>query len=259
MRQILLNLASNAIKFTAEGQVVIRARPSVDQPDHVCFEVADSGIGIAPSDQERLFEPFSQADASTTRKFGGTGLGLAIVRRLTELHGGSVTLRSEEHVGTTFEVTLPMPCMVQHPVVAALDSFAGLAALVVDDNAVSRLVVGHTLQSWGFVVDQAATPAEALDLFAGAEAAGSGYALALVDYQMPDLNGVELAHAFRRQSPGHSMTLILLSSAPDVSHHDAREAGFAAVMIKPVGNAQLLGRVMNAFAYQAGTETVGAR
>jgi signal transduction histidine kinase/CheY-like chemotaxis protein len=257
LRQILLNLASNAIKFTAEGQVVIRALPCPDRPDDVCFEVVDSGIGIAPADQEHLFEPFSQADTSTTRKFGGTGLGLAIVLRLTELHGGTITLHSEAEVGTTFKVSLPMPCATQHPAAAALGSLAGLAALVVDDNAVSRLVLTHALQNWGFIVDQAATPGEALDQFARAEASGSGYALALLDYLMPEMNGVELAQALGRLHPGHVTTLILVSSSPDVSHQTAADAGIATVMAKPIRNSELLGRILKAVVSQPDAEPVG--
>jgi len=257
LRQILLNLASNAIKFTASGQVVIRAMGCPDRPDDVCFEVADSGIGIAPADQERLFEPFSQADASTTRKFGGTGLGLAIVRRLTELQGGTVTLHSEPNVGTTFQVTVPLPCTTTHPAVAALDSLAGLAALVVDDNAVSRLVLTQTLQNWGFVVDQAATPAEAIDRFARADTSCCGYALALLDYVMPEMNGVELAAALRRLHPGRTTTLILVSSAPDVSHKAAAEAGIVTVLTKPVRNAELLGRILKTVISQPAVEPVG--
>ena len=256
LRQVLLNLASNAIKFTTDGQVIIRALPSAERPDEVCFEVADTGIGIPPADHDRLFEAFSQADASTTRKFGGTGLGLTIVRRLTELQGGTITLESQENIGTTFRVTVPLP-EVSHPAAEdALDSWDGLTALVVDDNAVSRLVLAHSLRNWGFVVDEAASPADGLDLFARARSSGPGYALALLDYLMPEMNGIELAQALGRQHPGSATTLVLISSAPDVSHAEAREAGIAAVIVRPLRNADLLGRIMSALVPQAQPEPV---
>jgi CheY-like chemotaxis protein len=135
---------------------------------------------------------------------------------------------------------------------------AGLHALVVDDNAVSRLVLVDTLQNWGFVVDQAATPGEALDLFATAEACGAGYAVALVDYQMPEMNGVQLARTLRCRHPRAATTLVLLSSARDVSPREARDAGFASVLTKPVRNADLLGRIMNPLVCQHNPEPVGA-
>jgi two-component system sensor histidine kinase/response regulator len=257
LRQILLNLAANAIKFTAEGHVVIRALSCPDRPDHVRFEVVDSGIGIAPADQDRLFDPFSQADASTTRKFGGTGLGLTIVLRLTELQGGTVTLQSEENVGTTFEVTVPLPMVSQPSAEAALDSLVGLTALVVDDNAVNRLVLTHALRSWGFVVDEAASPAEGIELFGTARSSSSGYALALLDYQMPGMNGIDLARTLRREHPDATTTMLLLSSASEVSRPDAQEAGIASIMVKPVRNADLLRRIMTASFYQQGAEPVG--
>jgi len=255
MRQVLLNLASNAVKFTAEGQVIIRAL-ACPEPDRVCFEVVDSGIGIASEDQDRLFEPFSQADASTTRKFGGTGLGLTIVRRLTELQGGTVTLESEENVGSTFRVTVPLPAVHQPATEVVLGSLRGLRVLVVDDNAVSRSVLGHALRNWGFVVDEAELPSQALGLFAAA--GPPGYAFALLDYQMPEMNGVELAEAMRRQQPASATIVLLLSSSPLVSRQAAREAGIASVMVKPVRSADILRCILNGLVHQPTAEPVGA-
>jgi signal transduction histidine kinase/CheY-like chemotaxis protein len=245
LRQILLNLSANAVKFTPDGSVTIRAIAVPDADDRVAFEVIDTGIGIPESEQARLFEPFSQLDESITRKFGGTGLGLAIVTDLGELQGGTLDLHSEEGVGTTFRVTLPLEVGTQRPVERALDALVGLRALVVDGNAVNRTVLAHTLHSWGFVVDQAATAEEALDHYGWSGTPDHRYALALIEHQMEGMDGLQLAEVLRSQAPTSETVILLLTSVVDLSRQAAHDAGIQSVLIKPVRNTYLLRRIMD--------------
>jgi two-component system, sensor histidine kinase and response regulator len=245
LRQILLNLGANAVKFTQHGSVTLRAVPAGGTADAVTFEIIDTGIGIPAGEQDRLFEPFSQLDETITRKFGGTGLGLAIVTDLVELLGGDIDLESEEGVGTTFRVTLPLAVGTQRPVERALDALAGLRALVVDGNAVNRTVLAHTLHSWGFVVDQAATAQEALDQYGWSGAPQDAYALALIEHQMEEMDGIQLADVLRSQERTASTVILLLTSVADLSRQAAHDAGIQSVLIKPVRNTYLLRRIMD--------------
>ncbi|QYG92716.1 response regulator [Iamia sp. SCSIO 61187] len=242
LRQILLNLASNAVKFTDEGHVVIRAVPAGADPDVIAFEVVDTGVGIPEDSRTRLFEPFSQADETTTRNYGGTGLGLAIVKNLIDLQGGTVVVESEEGVGTCFRVTLPLPRSEQPRVEAGLDALVGLRALVVDGNAVTRTVLAHTLHTWGFVVDQAATAEDALELYARTR---GSYALAILEFQLEGMDGVKLGEVLRAQDPTASTVMLLLSSDPNVSRRAAHDAGIRSVLVKPVRNTYLLRRIVD--------------
>ncbi len=246
LRQVLLNLAANAVKFTTEGTVVISATSVPGDPNQVAFEVSDTGVGIAPVDLDRLFEPFSQLDDSTTRTFGGTGLGLAIVTRLTELQGGTVTVDSELGVGSTFRVTVPLPAGVQAVVERRLTGLNGLRALVVDRNAVSRTLLAYTLHQWGFVVDQAETAQEALSLGVESLTQPEGYAVALLDYQLDDMDGVRLAGLLHATEGLGETAVFLLTSDPTITRQSARDAGIDSVLIRPVRNSYLLRRIMDA-------------
>ena len=242
LRQILLNLASNAVKFTDKGTVVIRAVPAGDDPDLVAFEVVDTGVGIAEEARTRLFQPFSQADDTITRHYGGTGLGLAIVKNLIDLQGGTISVDSEVGVGTCFRVILPLPKSSQTRVEAGLDALVGLRALVVDNNAVTRTVLAHTLHTWGFVVDQAESAEDALELYARTR---GSYALAVLEYQLDGMDGVRLGEVLRAQDPGASTVMMLLSSDPNVSRRAAHDAGIKSVLVKPVRNTYLLRRIVD--------------
>ncbi|HMJ78357.1 MAG TPA: ATP-binding protein [Iamia sp.] len=241
LRQILLNLASNAVKFTDKGTVVIRAVPAGSDPDMVAFEVVDTGVGIAEEARSRLFQPFSQADDTITRHYGGTGLGLAIVKNLIDLQGGTINVDSELGVGTCFRVTLPLPKSMQPKVEAGLDALVGLRALVVDNNAVTRTVLSHTLHTWGFVVDQAESAEDALELYARTRGT---YALAILEYQLDGMDGVKLGEILRAQDPTASTVMMLLSSDPNVSRRAAHDAGIRSVLVKPVRNTYLLRRIV---------------
>lgn len=257
LRQILLNLASNAVKFTHRGSVTVQALPVDGEPDQVAFLVVDTGIGIPTADQPRLFEPFSQLDESTTRKFGGTGLGLGIVTGLVELQGGTIEMVSEEAVGTAFRVTLPLPRGAEQTTEKDLSALVGLRALVVDDNAVTRSVLAHTLHSWGFVVDQATTADEALHQYAWTGSSEEAYFLVVIEHRMEAMNGLELARILRSQESTASAVILLLSSQVDLSRQAAHDAGIESVLIKPVRNTYLLRRIIDARKTRPALESPG--
>ena len=258
LRQVLLNLAANAVKFTHQGSVTVRAVPVDGDPNQVTFEVIDTGIGIPEAEQRRLFEPFSQLDETITRKFGGTGLGLAIVTHLVDLQGGTIELESEVGVGTLFRVTLPLPAGTQRPVERALDALVGLRALVIDGNAVNRTVLAHTLHTWGFIVDQAANAEEALDHYGWTGSPDQVYALALIEQQMDgEMDGLELARVLRKQAPTASTVMLLLTANPDLSRQAAHDAGVQSVLIKPVRNTYLLRRIMDTLLTNQGPRPLG--
>ncbi|MFE9439191.1 response regulator [Streptomyces sp. NPDC006602] len=248
LRQILLNLASNAVKFTESGEVLLRARPAPSQPpaEHapwLRFEVADTGIGIAEADQERMFDAFSQADASTTRRYGGTGLGLAICRRLTEAMGGSIGVTSRPGQGSTFFVTVPVrapdtseqPQAPLHP-----DTFRGLRVLVVDDNDTNRLILDTQLRRWHIQPTMVGGGPQALVALHEAAAAGRPFALALLDMYMPDMDGLELARRITTDQNFARVRLLLLTSGPPPPAAELQAAGIAHSLPKPVHQSQLL-------------------
>ncbi len=242
LRQVLVNLVSNAVKFTASGEVVLRAEPVCDDghTTTVRFEVVDTGIGIAPRDQARMFEPFSQADNSTTRRFGGTGLGLAIVRQLVELMGGQLGLDSEVDHGSTFWFELSFEGTEAEPKrSAALPTFNALHALVVDDNATNRLILRQQLQSWGVQPDEAADAPTALEHLRDAARRGDPYAFAILDLNMPGMDGLDLAHTIKSDPSLANVHLFLLSSSGRVASDVAAAAQLAGTLTKPVRQSEL--------------------
>lgn len=251
LRQILLNLANNAVKFTDEGSVVIQAAPVEGSPDQVALLVIDTGIGIPEQEQARLFEPFSQLDQSTTRNYGGTGLGLAIVRGLVDLLGGTIEIASEVGVGTAFRITLPLAVSANQQTERGLAALVGLRALVVDGNAVNRSVLAHTLHTWGFEVDQATSAEEALHQYTWSRSSDDRpYALAIIEHRLDGMDGVRLAEVLRAQAPTSETAIFLLSSAVDLSRAAAREAGIDSVLIRPVRTSYLLRRIVDALVNQ---------
>lgn len=250
LRQVLLNYAANAVKFTAEGQVVIRADLMEDRPEAlvVQFSVSDTGIGIAAQDQERLFLPFTQADASTTRRYGGTGLGLAIVRRVADALGGEVGVTSSPHRGSTFWCTVPLAPARRSHLISTRPTRAvpGTRALVVDDNATAREVLADQLRHWGLDVVTVPTALDALCALATAASQGTPYAVALIDQDMPGVDGLALAHRVRADPTFASVPLVLLTTGPGLPAEQLRQAGIGVRLTKPVQVSRLQGAVQRA-------------
>ena len=252
IRQALVNLMSNAVKFTERGEVVVRAGVAERHGERVVvrFDVTDTGIGVSAAEQVRLFDPFSQADASTTRRFGGTGLGLAICKRLVEAMGGEIGLESEPGKGSTFWFTVPLTAQLASsgPQRSFHHLLDGLRVLVVDDNDTNRLILGDQLEAWGMRVDLANSGHRALARLRQASAEGDPFVLALLDMCMPDLNGLELAERISAQVDLWPTNLVLLTSVDDVGLEAARAAGISARLTKPVRQSQLYDALMRATA-----------
>ncbi|HET9012736.1 MAG TPA: ATP-binding protein, partial [Gemmatimonadaceae bacterium] len=198
VRQLVVNLAANAVKFTHEGQVVISVEPAASAAAGVRISIADTGIGIASGQLASLFEKFTQADPSTTRRYGGTGLGLSITRSLVELMGGQISAESAVGAGSTFTVSLPLP-LSHEPVdgPAVPSTLQGLRVLIVDDNRVNRRVIHQHICSWGMRNGSFASAEEALAAVREAREAGDPYQIVIADYHMPGIDGVMLAQQLR--------------------------------------------------------------
>ncbi|MET0986119.1 MAG: response regulator [Steroidobacteraceae bacterium] len=254
IRQCLLNLVGNAIKFTERGEVVIDVCTVGTQNGRhlVHFEVRDTGAGIAPEALAELFQPFTQADSSTTRKFGGTGLGLSIVRRLVELMGGQCGVQSEPERGSTFWFTLPLEPVLATAGEAPVAHDHGRRILLIDDNRTNRHVLTEQLKRAGYEVVSAAGADSALTLLT--RASGEPFDLVLLDYQMPELDGVMLGERIvsdcqQGTNGGHRPHLVLLTSM-DRSGELQRlsDIGFAAYLTKPVRSRDLIACLTQVFA-----------
>jgi PAS domain S-box-containing protein len=253
LRQILLNLAGNAIKFTPSGEVSVRARLQQDDGGHavVRIEVIDTGIGLSPEAASRLFQPFTQADSSMGRRFGGTGLGLAICRQLASLMGGELGVESEPDRGSTFWFTVRLE---KQPAAAALppprESLRGLQVLAVDDNATNRRLVTGLASAWEMKAEEAAGGAEALTLLKIAARRGRPFDLAILDMQMPGMDGLQLARAILADPLVATTRLVMLTSVGMRGQGEImRQAGIQGFLTKPVRQSQLydcLATVMSA-------------
>ena len=244
LRQVLSNLVGNAIKFTSEGEVVIRATLSQERDNQaaVRFGVQDTGIGIAPDKQSLIFDSFSQADGSTTRQFGGTGLGLSISRQLVELMGGELKVTSDPGEGSVFWFTVAFER--QHERTEAMTvvpvDIQGMHVLVVDDNDTNRRIFSEQLKRWACHPVVAADGLTALELLTDAVETGNPIRLGILDMQMPGMDGAELARRIKADPSLAEIRLVLLTSMGQKG--DARrmeEIGFAGYLTKPVRMPQL--------------------
>jgi len=252
LRQVLLNMIGNGIKFTETGGVEVSAmQDEASGEAMIRFEVVDTGIGISKATQTKLFQSFTQADSSTTRKYGGTGLGLAICKRLVELMGGQVGIHSDLGRGSTFWFTLPLlPAPISSGSVTVearpVGSLAGKRVLVVDDHSNDRRVIHRYLSSWEMFSDGASNALEALKLLQDALELQAPYDIALIDYVMPGMDGIELARQLRADQRFDSLRMVMLSA-----HLDQRElcvkaldAGYAACLTKPIRQSQLFNSLL---------------
>ena len=264
LRQILINLTGNAVKFTERGEVNVHAslESETDREALIRFSVRDTGIGIPADKKGSLFQKFSQVDASTTRKYGGTGLGLAISKQLVEHMGGGIGVNSEEGRGSEFWFTARLEKQPEGARAEkhALPSLNGVRALIVDDNATNREILLTLLKSWGLRPDEAPDGEAGLRLLIEAAETGDAYDLALLDMQMPGMSGAELGRAIKADADLASTRLVMMTSLG--RRGDARsfeEAGFAAYLTKPVRQSELfetLSAVLSGTSYKVGQKIV---
>ncbi len=260
LRQIVVNLLGNAIKFTDTGEVVlgVELESSTESEVVLHFFVRDTGIGISAEQQKRLFKAFSQADTSTTRKYGGTGLGLAISARLVEMMGGSIWLESEPGRGSTFHFSArfsPARGRTSHPRPVEPAYVHGLSVLVVDDNATNRRILQEMLRSWGMRPSVVEGGRAALEALEKGHRDGTPFGLVLLDAMMPEMDGFTLASHIRRDSDLLDCTMMMLSSA---NHQEdaarCRELGVATYLTKPIKQSSLLDAIMTTLSPAFGLE-----
>jgi signal transduction histidine kinase/CheY-like chemotaxis protein len=244
LRQILINLVGNALKFTEQGEVLVRVTATAESPDATMLRVSvrDTGIGISGEGRARLFRAFSQVDPSTSRKYGGTGVGLAICKRLAEMMGGGVGVESEVGRGSTFWFTARLATGLRAPAApAASADLREARTLIVDDRGTTHAVLGEQCATWGMRVDSAYDGPAALALLRAAAAEGRPYRLVLLDMQMPGMDGLAVARAIRDEPACGTPHVVLLTSRAVSGLAEAmRDTGVAAHLPKPVRAARLL-------------------
>ena len=246
LRQILMNLIGNAVKFTAEGGIAVTA--TAGEGDDVIFEVTDTGIGIAPERLTALFEEFTQADSSISRKYGGTGLGLAICKRLAELMNGAISAESKPGSGTRFRLRLPLPVGDERSVWRpSVEDVRNLKCLVVDDTPLNLEIFQRQLALWEITCETVDNPEQAMDVLKRARDAGAAFDVAIIDHQMPVISGLDLARSLRSDPDLRNLRLVLASSA-DVSLEAGREKLelFDRVLRKPVRPLDLMSSLIDA-------------
>ena len=253
VQQVLLNLGSNAVKFTEEGEVIVsvRAVERDDEEVELEFAISDTGIGLTPEQQSRLFQPFTQADSSTTRKFGGTGLGLSICVKLVEMMDGRIWVESEHGSGSTFRFTARFGRAtatrpVRRPIPA--QEMMGMRVLVIDDNASSREIFQEMLQSMSFDVALAASAREGIAELVAADGT-EPFSLVLMDWRMPEMDGLEAARAIRRSTElTHQPKIVMVTAyGNELLPGQTEEVGALDVLIKPVSNSLLFDSIVDAF------------
>ena len=245
LRQILVNLTGNAIKFTSRGEVVVTVNLShrTESIATLTFAVADTGIGIAKDKQLQIFEAFSQADTSTTRSYGGTGLGLTISRQLVHLMGGELTVRSELGQGSTFEFTIDLPVVDrstdEFQLIPQID-LAGVRVLVVDDNLTNRRILEEMLKNWKMLPTLVDSGFAGLKEAQHAARSGVPFDLMLTDFHMPQMDGLEFVEELRKHKSLSNLKILMLTSAVRQENIERRRAlGISAALQKPIKQSEL--------------------
>jgi len=259
LRQILLNLVGNAIKFTDTGEIIVTVRSrGSGGPGRLSFAVSDTGIGIPEDKLAVIFEDFVQADSSVTRKYGGTGLGLGISRRIVKLMGGSLTATSTPGKGSTFQFTAMFETVAPAGRLTRkeVEDFHGRRVLVVDDNCTNRLILRETLASWGLESHEVGTAAEALTGLASAKSGRRPYSLVILDHRLPDMDGMTAAAAMREIE--HALPLVMLSSTAGCDPRPRALAGISGYAVKPVKRSDLLRLICAALGGNKPTEPSAA-
>ena len=244
LRQVLLNLLGNAVKFTEHGEVILLAHSAASAPDgrpQATFTVTDTGIGIASGDLTLLFQPFSQVDAATNRRFGGTGLGLTIARQLIELMGGHLDVRSQPGQGSQFSFTIPLTPQPGPPALRtrASNSLSAQRLLIVDDNPASRQLLSEHARAWGMDATAVHDSRAALDVLRSAAERHQPYLVSIIDRHMPGLSGVHLTRQIKADPAIAAIKVVLLTSGSYQDEEDATAAGAVAALPKPVGLSQV--------------------
>ena len=248
IRQVLTNLIGNAVKFTEQGEVSVKvsAQPTLKGPVSLRFEVKDTGIGITPETQARLFHAFIQADSSTARRFGGTGLGLSISKNLVQLMGGLIGVESEPGKGACFWFSLPLLPMEQDLTPPLLDNLSGKRVLLVDDNATNRTILEYYLKHWGIAAHSVDSGSAALVALLAAATSAEPFDLLLLDLQMPGMDGLSLARAICEIPIIAATPRLLLSSGGLGAEAERKALGIAQSLLKPVRQAQLFDAIASA-------------
>jgi signal transduction histidine kinase/CheY-like chemotaxis protein/HPt (histidine-containing phosphotransfer) domain-containing protein len=259
VRQIMTNLVNNAVKFTRQGEVVIRVKLLHENPQQARFrfEVQDTGIGIRAEAQTRIFSAFAQADSSTTRRYGGTGLGLAIAKRLVEMMHGHIGVESEPGRGTVFWFEIPFIKQDAHArtVIDMAERLNGLRVLVVDDNATNREILEHQLRGWSMHYTGAEGGHGALQMLEQSAAHHQPFDLAILDLHMPEMDGFELAQAIKANARFAPLPLVMLSSVSVSSDHPPRRAApIDYYLTKPVRQSDLYDALSTAMSLRKTTE-----
>ena len=260
LRQVLTNLIGNAIKFTQIGEVVVRVTGAATVGPDVAirFEVSDTGDGVAPEKLATIFQPFVQADTSTSRKYGGAGLGLSITGQLVELMGGACDVTSQLGVGSTFSFTIRVSADVVSStgdLPGSADDLVGVTALIVDDNTTQRTTLSQQLIEWGMTVATAGSGAVALAMLRDAAACHQPFAVALIDRLMPAMDGLELNRAIDRD-PALTTRLVLMTSLGQEGETvEAAVCGVGALLAKPIHRDCLLAGLRSALGIEATPST----
>ena len=249
--QVMNNLVGNAVKFTMEGEIHISVRLVAEEPGYttLCFSVRDSGIGMNPEQASNLFQAFTQADGSITRRFGGTGLGLAISKRLVEMMGGDITLQTEEGIGSTFSFTIRLSSPRQEKITHTANELKSMRVLIVDDLDISRQILREIFLAWGFKVAEAASGLEALKKLKQADSSEHAFDLVLLDWKMPGMDGLEVTKMIRaevlNQKLRHMPVVIMVTAfSKDQLLHEAQGVTLDAVLVKPVMPSALLDTII---------------